>query len=198
MLKHLHDTILYYDHVAWYYVNYQWRNQVLDFVLPFMRNQWFWAPLYFFLLLFMPYKFRKTGWLWCLFFLISFVITDQVTASWLKPYFHRLRPCQNPYLSGIIHLIVPCGGIYGFPSSHAANHFSIGIFAAVTTGRYVKWIWPVAVLWAFAVAYAQVYVGVHFPLDVLFGACIGTVTGIITGSIFNRFFPLRLVSHVKD
>ncbi len=184
------DTILYYDHIAWYYLNYQWHNVLLDVVLPFVRNQWFWAPLYFFLLLAMPLRYRKTGWFWCLGFLISFIISDQITASLLKPHFQRLRPCNNPALTGIIHSLVPCGGQYGFPSSHAANHFSIGIFSAVTTGRYFKWVWPVAILWALLVSYAQVYVGVHYPLDVVCGGLIGWGTGVFTGKLFNRFMPL--------
>ena len=190
MGKEFHDIIIYFDHVAWYYVNYQWRFPVLDLVLPFVRNQWFWVPLYFFLFLYMPRQFKAKGWLWCLGFFISFVISDQIAGSIMKPYFMRLRPCNNPALSSIIHLIVPCGGLYGFPSNHAANHFSIGVFSAVTLSKGVKWIWPVAILWAALVAYAQVYVGVHYPLDVTVGAMIGLLTGTLTGKIFNRFFNL--------
>lgn len=197
MLKTLHDTIIYFDHVAWYYINYQWRNPLLDLVLPFVRNQWFWVPVYFFLLLYMPYKYTRKGWFWCLGFFISFVISDQITGGLLKPYFMRLRPCNNPALTSIIHLIVPCGGMFGFPSSHAANHFSIGIFSAVTMGRSYKWIWPVAIIWASLVAYAQVYVGVHYPLDVTCGALIGIFAGTITGKSFNYFFKIEYQKNIQ-
>lgn len=191
MLKSALDFIIYYDHVAWYYLNYQWHNGYLDAVLPYVRNQWFWVPLYFFLALAMPMRYRKTGLLWCLGFIISFIITDQISAGLLKPYFARLRPCNDPALTGFIHNIVPCGGLYGFPSSHAANHFSIGVFSAVTLSRYFKWVWPVALFWAILVSYAQVYVGVHFPLDVFCGGMIGLITGMVTGKLFNRFCPLK-------
>ncbi len=191
MANTFQDTILYWDHIAWYYVNIQWRTPLLDFVMPFLRNQWFWVPLYLFLATFMPLKFSKKGAMWCLVFFISFVISDQISASLLKPVFHRLRPCNNPALADIIHIIVPCGSGYSFPSSHAANHFSIGIFSAVTLGKYYKWVWPVAILWAASVCYAQVYVGVHYPLDVTIGACIGTLTGIFTGKLYNRYFILQ-------
>ena len=134
----------------------------------------------------MPYKYKKTGWLWCLTFFISFAISDQITGGWLKPHFARLRPCANPALASIVHIIVPCGGIYSFPSSHAANHFSIGIFSAVTMGKTYKWVWPTAILWAILVSYAQVYVGVHYPLDVTVGGMIGILTGVFTGTFFNR------------
>ncbi len=176
--------------MAWYYLNTQWHNAFLDVILPYLRQPWFWSPLYLFLLIFMPYKFGKKGWIWCLLFLVSFILSDQVSAHLMKPYFERLRPCNNYRVSNLIHLIVPCGGMYGFPSSHAANHFSLGIFSAVTLSRLVKWIWPVAILWALAVSYSQVYVGVHYPLDITVGGLIGTAIGICTGKLFNRYFGL--------
>ena len=191
MPKTFRELVVYYDHVAWYYLNTQWHTPFFDCVVPFLRNPWFWAPLYLFLGLFIPAKFGRKGMIWCLFFLVSFILSDQVSATLLKPHFHRLRPCNNPYLASVIHLIVPCGGLYGFPSSHAANHFSIGIFTAMTMGKMAKWIWPVAILWAGIVAFAQVYVGVHYPLDVTCGALLGCMIGISTGALYNRYFVLN-------
>ena len=190
MFSAIRDKLIHWDHVVWYYMNTQLHNSFLDALIPFFRNQYFWAPLYLFLLLFIPYKFKIKGWIWCLVFLISFILSDQISATLMKPYFHRLRPCNNPYLTNVIHLIVPCGGQYGFPSSHAANHFSIGIFSAVTLSKRFKWMWPAAIAWATLVSFAQVYVGVHYPLDVTCGALLGTAIGICTGKIFNRFFNL--------
>ena len=198
MLKQIHDTIIYCDHVAWYYINTRWHNPFMDAVVPFLRNPLFWAPLYLFLALFMPMKFRKAGLIWCHVFILSFVFSDQISATILKPYFHRLRPCHNPYLTSIIHMLVPCGGQYGFPSSHAANHFSIGIFSAMTLSRYAKWVWPVAILWALSVSYAQVYVGVHYPLDVTFGGILGTCIGICTGKVFNKYWQLKVASPIAS
>ena len=192
MLSTLHDTIIYYDHIVWYYLNVRWHNAAMDWLMPFFRNQWFWVPLYFFLALFMPSKFGKTGWLWCLFFFVSFVVSDQVSATVLKPLFHRIRPCNDPYFASIVHIIVPCGSGQSFPSSHAANHFSLALFSAVSLSPFIKWIWPVAIGWAALVAYSQVYVGVHFPLDVICGGILGMCIGTITGNVFNRVTPLRL------
>jgi membrane-associated phospholipid phosphatase len=190
MLKRIHDTLIYCDHIAWYYINTQWHNSLLDTVATFLRNPWFWAPLYFFLALFIPYRFGRKGFIWCSVFIISFILSDQVSATFLKPYFHRLRPCHNPYLADIIHQVVSCGGQYGFPSSHAANHFSIVIFTAVTLGAKAKWIWPVAILWALLVSLSQVYVGVHYPLDVTCGGLLGAAIGVTTGKLFNRYCNL--------
>ena len=186
MLKQIHDIFVYYDHVVWYYVNTQWHTATLDAIIPFFRNQWFWTPLYLFLVLFMPSRFDKTGWLWCLYFLTCFSVSDQVSASWLKPLFHRIRPCNNPDLSSIVHIIVPCGGGYSFPSSHASNHFAVGVFSAVTLNKYIKHIWVVPIVWAALVSFSQVYVGVHYPLDVTAGALLGTTIGLVAGNIFNK------------
>jgi undecaprenyl-diphosphatase len=188
MLSKAHDLIIYADHVIWYYLNTQWHNAVLDWVMPFLRNQWFWAPLYLFLAIFIPSAFGKKGVFWCLAFLISFIISDQLSATFIKPFFHRIRPCNNAQLTGIVHLIVPCGSGLSFPSSHAANHFSLAVFSAVTLGRYKKWVRPVAIAWAASVCYAQVYVGVHYPLDVFAGGLLGTLIGAATGKAFNRRF----------
>jgi undecaprenyl-diphosphatase len=187
-LKHF---ILYLDYNCWYFLNTQWHNSFFDLIIPFFRNQWFWAPLYLFLLIFMPLNFGKKGWFWCLAFLISFGLSDSISADVIKPFFHRARPCNTLSLSSVIHLIVPCGSGYSFPSSHAANHFCLAFFAAVSLKPLFKWIWWVALPWAILVSYAQVYVGVHFPLDVTCGALLGIAIGTCTGFLFKRYFKLQ-------
>ena len=190
MFKAIQNFLVYYDHICWFYINNQWHTAVLDAIVPFFRNPWFWSPLYLFLLIFMPSRFGKKGWIWCLIFLLCFAISDQLSASLLKPMFHRVRPCNNPDLATLIHLIVPCGGGFSFPSAHASNHFAMGVFSALTLSKYIKWIWFIPLLWAMIVALSQVYVGVHYPLDVLGGALLGSTIGICAGKLFNRFFCL--------
>ena len=109
----------------------------------------------------------------------------------MKPYFHRVRPCNNPYIAGIIHLLVPCGSGLSFPSSHASNHFALGVFSAMTLGRRARWVWTAGIAWAVVVSFSQVYVGVHYPLDVTVGAIVGTTIGIIVGKIYNRYWDLK-------
>jgi membrane-associated phospholipid phosphatase len=188
MLKDLHDLLIYWDYTAWYYLNTQWINDVFDVLMPFLRNQWTWAPLYLFLLIFMPANYGRKGWMWCVFFLMAFAIGDYVSASIIKPYYIRLRPCNNPYIKDIVHLLVPCGSGLSFPSSHATNHFAMGIFSAVSLRKKTKWIWPVALLWALSIGYAQVYVGVHFPGDVVVGGILGTLIGLLVGYMYNRVY----------
>ena len=146
----------------------------------------------------MPSKFKLNGWVWCTAFLITFILSDQISAHLMKPIFHRVRPCNNPALNSIIHLIVPCGSGYSFPSSHAANHFAMGIFSAITLGKRYKWVLPLAIVWAISVSFAQVYVGVHYPIDVTCGGIIGTIIGISTGKLFNRYFGIADSRTITD
>jgi membrane-associated phospholipid phosphatase len=190
MLSGFFHSVMSRDYALWYLINTQWHNSFFDYIIPFLRNQWFWVPLYVFLALWMPIRFRRNGMIWCLVFIFAFVLSDQLSAHLLKPIFHRLRPCNNPSLSAIIHLLVQCGSGYSFPSSHASNHFAIGVFMAITLGKLMKWIPPVTILWALIVSFSQVYVGVHFPLDVTCGGLLGASIGIATGTFFNYYFTL--------
>src|SRR5690606_26021730 len=123
MTASLPDTLVAIDIHTWKYVHGFWRNDFLDAVIPFFRNQWTWAPLYLFLLVFMLSNFKWKGLYWCLFFLLTFAIADQLSAAWLKEIFQRTRPCNDVSLSKWLHIIVPCGSGKSFPSAHATNHF---------------------------------------------------------------------------
>ena len=190
MLNTIRDLFRTFDYALWYYLNTEWHNYILDAIMPFVRNQWTWAPLYLFLLLFMTMNYKRRGWMWCLIFLLTFAISDYLSASVIKPLFARVRPCNNEMLASYVHNIVPCGSGASFPSSHAANHFALGVFMAMTLHKRVKGIWWMAMTWAVLVGYAQVYVGVHFPMDVICGGMLGAGAGIFTGRLFNYFYGL--------
>jgi undecaprenyl-diphosphatase len=191
-MQQIHDFLIYWDYTIWYYINVVGHTPFLDIIIPFFRNQWFWVPLYLFLAIFMPANFGRKGLIWCLFFILTFALGDYISATTIKPFVHRLRPCNNPNLASMVHLIVPCGSGLSFPSSHATNHFGLGVFMAVSLQKVAKWIWPVALFWAALVCYSQIYVGVHFPLDIVCGAMLGASIGAFTGKIYNRYFQLRL------
>ena len=194
MFQKLHEIVVYADYTAWYYLNTVWHNDLLDAIVPFLRNQWTWVPLYLFLLVFMLKNFGTRGIMWCIFFIGTFAMSDQLSAAFLKEIFMRTRPCNNMQLAGIVHNIVPCGSGYSFPSSHAANHFALAVFMTKTLKHLGKWIGFAAIAWAASVAYAQVYVGVHFPLDVTCGAMLGIAVGMITARLFRMKFDLAVSS----
>ncbi len=186
----LHAWLLSLDYQLWHYLHLVWRSSFLDAVMPYVRNQFTWAPLYLFLLLFMPRKFGRRGWLWCLGFFVCFAITDSVCGSLLKPWIERVRPCNDPRFSGLVHLLVPRSSGWSFPSNHAANHFALGSFMAVTFHRKWPRLWPLPIAWALLISYAQVYVGVHWPGDVIVGGLIGAAIGITLAKVFNLRWSL--------
>ena len=89
-------------------------------------------------------------------------------------------------------VLTQCAGGFSFVSNHAANHFGMAVFFLVTFRHILKkWAW-VGILWAFLIAYAQVYVGIHYPLDVFCGALLGLTFGLATGTFFNKRFGFAI------
>lgn len=180
------NSLIRYDIELFFKINGQWHSSFLDWLLPLLRNQYFWSPLYLFTVVFMVMNFKMKGWLWIGFFLINFSITDQLSSHLIKPWVGRLRPCADPHLADSVRQMVGCGGPFSFTSSHATNHFGMAMFAFSTLLFIpLQWRWLLFV-WAFAISYAQVYVGVHFPLDIFCGALLGCVTGMGTAWVFNK------------
>lgn len=168
-------------------VNNRLTNPVFDAVLPYFRDPVFWAPVYLFLLVFVSLNYGRKGWWWSLAFICTAALTDSIGARIFKEGFQRLRPCADPAFSDQVRLLLKqCGSGYSFVSNHAANHFGLATFALLTfRGTFRNWTY-LAYVWAFLVAYAQVYVGVHYPLDVLGGAGLGVLAGLLTAWVFHK------------
>jgi membrane-associated phospholipid phosphatase len=180
-IQHIDETILNLIHI-------KWANSLLDFVMPFIRNQYFWSPVYLFLLVYMSLNHKKKGLLWCLFFFITFMYCDFISATIIKPMAHRLRPCNEPYLSFTVRELVGCGSGYSFPSSHATNHFGMSFFIIFTLAKNNKTIIFLSLFWASIVCYAQMYVAVHYPFDILCGAFLGIVIAKLNSLYYLKRF----------
>jgi membrane-associated phospholipid phosphatase len=174
-------------------INSHWSNPVFDSIMPFLRNPVYWAPLYLFGLVFVVLNFKTKGLWWIVLFLSTIALTDMTGTYIFKSNFGRDRPCADPDFSMHVRLLVACiGRGNSFISNHAANHFGMATFFFITFRRlFKKWVW-IALLWAAAIAYAQVYVGIHYPSDVLAGAIIGVLWGTLTGTIFNKRFEFAI------
>lgn len=173
-------------------VNNRMSNPLFDELMPFLRNSMHWIPLYLFLLVFALLNFRGKGAWWSIFFLLTVGLTDYIGTHLFKYGFERIRPCNIPELASQLRLRVACPSGYGFMSNHAGNHFGMATFIFFTLNRLIpRWAW-LAFVWAAFIGYAQVYVGVHYPLDVLFGMLWGFTAGYLTSRVFNRYFRLEL------
>lgn len=170
-------------------VNYYGSNGLFDATMPYVRNSFYWAPLYIFLFFFATLNFRGKGWWWVVFFMCTVSLTDMTSSQLIKEIFKRPRPCADPEFYQYVRLLLShCSGKYSFTSSHAANHFGMAVFMFITLKPVIKnWVW-LGIAWAALIAYAQVYVGVHYPFDVLGGTIIGLMFGWILGSFFNKRF----------
>ena len=115
--------------------------------------------------------------------------SDLISSRFIKPMVERLRPCNDIDVFEQINVLVRCGGGYSFTSSHATNHFAIAIFVIFWLGKDFKWVRYFFGFWATTIALGQVYVGVHYPLDIFGGAILGTIIGLFWYRFYLRTFP---------
>lgn len=167
-----------------------------DEVFYWVTSKIFWLPLYIFLL-YLVAKFY--GWktlIIGLFIGLVFAIGDRTSVMAFKDVFERLRPCHNPELTGLVHILNgKCGGQFGFVSSHATNSFALALFSGLLLRKHYKYIMLFMLFWAALVSYSRVYVGVHYPADILGGAILGSVVGIFVFwllKICNKRFNFKI------
>ena len=159
----------------------------LDPVMTFFSSERGWIPFYAVLLFLVFYKYRWKG-LWVLLGVIVVITcSDQISAHVFKPLFHRLRPCYDPLIEDLVHLPKgKPGGHYGFISSHAANTFALASFIYMTMRQHYKKIGWLMFSWAAVVSYSRIYMGVHFPGDVICGAAVGLILGFGIGYLLTH------------
>lgn len=166
-------------------ININGHTPILDYLLPFIRNKYFWAPFYLFLIAIVWVNFPKKAWLFILALFTCITISDTLSSELIKKSVKRLRPCKQEVLAKEVQLLVHCGSGYSFPSSHATNHFALAFMLIMSLGKTWRRIrWPL-IIWAGMISFAQIYVGVHFPFDVLGGLLLGAAVGIFVGHAYN-------------
>ena len=172
-----HQLFLFLNglHVGW-----------LDPVMTFISSEMGWIPFYAVLLFLVFYKYRWKG-LWVLLGVIVVItLSDQISASVFKPIFHRLRPCYDPLIEDLVYTPKgKPGGHYGFISSHAANTFALASFIYMTMKNHYSKIGWIMFPWAILVSYSRIYMGVHFPGDIICGAAVGMILGFGIGYLVN-------------
>lgn len=159
----------------------------------FITNKFSAIPLYL-LLLFFSFKYyglKKTIVI-IVFIALLIAISDQ-TSNLFKYGFRRLRPCHDENISHLIRLVKDgCGGKYAYFSAHAANSMAIAVFFGMLFKKQLKYFLPILIIWAVIVSYSRIYIGVHFPLDVLTGMLFGTVYSLLCyyllNLVFSKFF----------
>jgi membrane-associated phospholipid phosphatase len=185
------QKILAIDKALFQYLNSHWHSSFGDWFLPLMRNATTWVPLYLFMLVFILINGKKDKWRWLLFAAITVMFSNFISSDIIKNNVIRLRPCNDPYIKESINFLIgyrPQSS--SFTSSHACNHFAMAAFFFFTTKKTIGNIAWFFFAWAGIICVAQVYVGVHFPLDVICGGIIGFILGYLCATSFNKRYFL--------
>lgn len=168
----------------------------LDPVMYYISEKFLWIPFYMLLLWFCI---RYYGWKTVMIMLLVallITITDQLT-GFMKDSFQRFRPSRDESLADLVHIVYgKRGGRYGFVSAHAANSFALAVFMIHLLRGKIPYITPVLLVWASLKAYSRIYLGVHYPGDILGGAIVGIVTALIIIELWKvaqkRIYPAPL------
>ncbi|WP_188765268.1 phosphatase PAP2 family protein [Emticicia aquatilis] len=168
------ETIRYAEYEWFLWLN-SFHSPLWDTIMFWVTYRFTWIPLYLYIIYYLFKNIRADFVLSILFVLISVGLADRITSGLMKPYFQRFRPCHDPLIQHIVHVVGNCGGQYGFVSSHASNSFALVAALIILFKNYkIDSKLPLFLFfWAIIVSYSRIYVGVHFPTDILVGGLIG-------------------------
>lgn len=187
--------LLVLDEQVFHWINSGWSNGLFDAIAPYWRHKLLWLPLYFFLVSFIILNFQRKGMIMIVTIFLAGGIADVSSSHVIKKIVERHRPCNDPDVKSEMILRARCGSGYSFTSSHATNHFAIATIVVLLIGGIWTWIkWPLF-LWAGSIALGQVYVGVHYPMDILCGAILGYFCGRLVYYFYKKL-PERFLVQV--
>jgi undecaprenyl-diphosphatase len=177
------DTLLAWDERLFRLVNKNWGNPTLDLVMPFVTDARNYIILFIVAAIILVVIGRLHGFRFLVLAVVSIVVADAISTHVFKAFFLRSRPCGA--LEGV-KLLVGCTNSASFPSNHAVNASVLATLVML----YIPRLWLPAMALALLVGYSRIYVGVHYPLDVLLGGVLGIVVALVLSEVMNLLWPL--------
>jgi len=168
------QTISNWDKSAFLYLN-SFHNNLMDYVMTLFTLTPVWFLFYGVILFLIIRRYSRKAIPVIVALVLMILLADQFS-NLFKHVFMRLRPSNDPGVAPLAHVFFNAGGLYGFVSAHAANAFSFATFSALLfrSRGYAIFIYP----WALLIAYTRIYLGVHYPGDILGGAVLGVLVGL--------------------
>jgi undecaprenyl-diphosphatase len=146
-----------------------------DQVMWIISGRLTWVPVYLAILAVLTLRYRRKMYIMVLMIALTVAGGDRISV-FIKNTVKRPRPCYEKLLEGKVHIVNgKCGGMYGFVSSHATNAFSVALLSLLLIRK--RWFTFAIIFWALLIGYSRIYLGVHYPGDVLFGSLLGALTG---------------------
>jgi undecaprenyl-diphosphatase len=167
----------------------------LDYPMQLISGKLTWLPLYLVLIGLLIYRFRRKVIGYFITIALCITAADQFASGLMKPLVKRLRPCREPEIMDQVYALSGCGQ-YGFMSSHAANSFALAVFMGFALSKFSegKMLTISLFVWATIVAYSRIYVGVHYPADVICGGLSGGLWAFLICRLAHRYrlFDLQI------
>ncbi len=160
-------------------------NPAWDNIMWFASQTESWIPFYLLLFALLIVVYKRDSLLMILMILPLVLATDQVSSSIIRPLFMRPRPSHTPGLEYMLHYVKDYhGGSYGFISSHSCNTFGLATYLTIVTFRRLRWMPLLMYPWAMFVCYSRMYLGVHFPTDIIVAALLGMLIAWLISKLY--------------
>lgn len=187
------DQLLQYDTQLFLFLN-NLGNESWDGFWKVVTEKWSSLPLYFILLYLIWKQIGWRGTIWVL-IMVAFIIaiSDQLANLFKYVLFQRPRPCRVEVLQDQMRLVADGCGRYGYFSGHAATSMAVAVFLGLLLRKKYKFLPFLLLFWAVLVAYSRIYLGVHYPLDIVTGMFFGA----IIGWLFYKQWPSVKRRYVK-